>query len=391
MEERLEGWLQKRGDGLFKRWHPRWTVLYGDSVSFFKGPGGSEPAIRVLKLEEIKSVEQIGSEEFGRAFRINCKSSQLVLRADTTDDMHRWSTSIVTALHQHCPSSQLSPLSRYLDLPRRGSDASGYSQSRRGSCCPSELSIGDSDDGERFEGFDPSTPHAHGSSQSWATKEEIFDAGVRALKDILTAESEVDVDLTRLTASTTLQQDKTKYVTVFAVFPDDDDEHIFGFIAAFLYKCPSKKRDLMSEFILQANYGLMFGYLDLDLDDGQLSFKTYVDYKGYSLTEACKLIKPALCDALRTARTFFPAAQQLMFQGKTLGEATAIVTKELGHGNLCEGIDRKGDLKKLIEQMRAEMPPRTPRTPRGSRVSLSSHGTPNSGSRTPRRLSVFAA
>eukprot|EP00276_Gloeochaete_wittrockiana_P005843 CAMPEP_0184670020 /NCGR_PEP_ID=MMETSP0308-20130426/80180_1 /TAXON_ID=38269 /ORGANISM="Gloeochaete witrockiana, Strain SAG 46.84" /LENGTH=45 /DNA_ID= /DNA_START= /DNA_END= /DNA_ORIENTATION= len=44
MEEqlRMEGWLHKRGDGLFKRWHPRWTTLIGETLSFYKGPGGGE-------------------------------------------------------------------------------------------------------------------------------------------------------------------------------------------------------------------------------------------------------------------------------------------------------------------------------------------------------------
>jgi hypothetical protein len=55
---------------------------------------------------------------------------------------------------------------------------------------------------------------------------------------------------------------------------------------------PADALPAISEFVIRVNHGLSYGNLELDLDDGQLRFRTSLDYEGNRLTEA--LVRPVL-------------------------------------------------------------------------------------------------
>ena len=49
-------------------------------------------------------------------------------------------------------------------------------------------------------------------------------------------------------------------------------------------RAPDGKRMLMAEFLTRANYGLILGNFELDLDDGEIRYKTSLDAESTELT-----------------------------------------------------------------------------------------------------------
>ena len=64
------------------------------------------------------------------------------------------------------------------------------------------------------------------------------------------------------------------------------------------FNVPEELRRRMAEFLTRANYGLVIGNFELDLDDGEVRYKTSIDYTGAELTE--QLLARALLANLHT-------------------------------------------------------------------------------------------
>jgi hypothetical protein len=60
-------------------------------------------------------------------------------------------------------------------------------------------------------------------------------------------------------------------VVVHSVFPDG---------------VPEERREAMSVFVTRANFGILHGNFELDLDDGELRYKTSIDVRGAELTDS---------------------------------------------------------------------------------------------------------
>ena len=50
--------------------------------------------------------------------------------------------------------------------------------------------------------------------------------------------------------------------------------------------CPPERRSAVAELVLRANFGMSHGALDLDLDDGEIRFRTGADLSGLELVDA---------------------------------------------------------------------------------------------------------
>jgi hypothetical protein len=74
----------------------------------------------------------------------------------------------------------------------------------------------------------------------------------------------------------------------------DGDRFIFYVI--FGASAAADRRDEAARFITRANYGLAIGDFELDLDDGQLQFRSSVDFGGVGLSEEliANVILPAM-------------------------------------------------------------------------------------------------
>ena len=55
--------------------------------------------------------------------------------------------------------------------------------------------------------------------------------------------------------------------------------------------CPEERRSAMAEFITRANYGMIIGNFEMDYSDGEVRYKTSIDFEGSEVTDAlCKQV-----------------------------------------------------------------------------------------------------
>ncbi len=77
------------------------------------------------------------------------------------------------------------------------------------------------------------------------------------------------------------------------------DDHLSVFSVAPM-AVPPDRRPAVSELVLRVNFGLRVGSFDLDLDDGELRFRTSQDFEGVAvepaLVRACLLYNLAAMD-----------------------------------------------------------------------------------------------
>lgn len=96
-------------------------------------------------------------------------------------------------------------------------------------------------------------------------------------------------------------------------------------------RCPRLRRHAMSEFLTRVNWGLILGNFELDLEDGEIRFKTSLDVDGHTLPEG--LIRPLLVANLSTMNHYMPGLMDVM---AGLGEPQAAL-------KLCESQSAETD------------------------------------------------
>jgi hypothetical protein len=96
-----------------------------------------------------------------------------------------------------------------------------------------------------------------------------------------------------MNGSCALIEDETQLVVSFSLdngnytctaFTHESDYH-FVFKSYFPIKAPENKRLEAMEFITRANYGAIIGNFEMDISDGEITYKTSLDVEGAELTE----------------------------------------------------------------------------------------------------------
>ncbi len=73
---------------------------------------------------------------------------------------------------------------------------------------------------------------------------------------------------------------------------------------------PEETRPAVMEFITRANFGLVIGNFELNLEDGEVRSKTSLDLKGSELTPA--LAQRAIIPNLHAMNTYLPGLEALV-------------------------------------------------------------------------------
>ncbi|MEX1367587.1 MAG: YbjN domain-containing protein [Nannocystaceae bacterium] len=107
---------------------------------------------------------------------------------------------------------------------------------------------------------------------------------------------------------------------------EDDLDHQWGclavaheeaeqlaFYSVVLSAVPPERRAEVTDFIMRTNYGMQVGNFEMDLDDGEIRFKTSIDVEGVELDRA-------LCDNL--------VSLNLMIMGTYFDGLMAVVSGE---------------------------------------------------------------
>jgi hypothetical protein len=100
----------------------------------------------------------------------------------------------------------------------------------------------------------------------------------------------------------------------------------FFFYAIAPLKVPSESRDAVAEFITRANYGMRIGNFELDYDDGEVRYKSSLDFEGAELTP--ELIARAIYPAVGTMDRYAPGLMSVVYGDQTPVEAIAAIEGE---------------------------------------------------------------
>lgn len=102
---------------------------------------------------------------------------------------------------------------------------------------------------------------------------------------------------------------KNGNVRCFAQIRTDLEQFLFYVIASV--KAPPEQRTAVAEFITRANFGLRIGNFELDYGDGEVRYKSSIDFEGQPLTK--RLIKNAVYPAVQTMDRYVPGLMQVLY------------------------------------------------------------------------------
>ncbi len=93
----------------------------------------------------------------------------------------------------------------------------------------------------------------------------------------------------------------------------------FIFYAITTVRVPSEVRPAVAEFINRANYNLRIGNFEMDYADGEVRFKSSLDFEGEPLTG--NLIRHAIYPAVQMMDNYLPGLLRVAFGAQTPVEA----------------------------------------------------------------------
>lgn len=89
---------------------------------------------------------------------------------------------------------------------------------------------------------------------------------------------------------------------------------IFIFYAFAPIKVPEEMRPIVAEYVTRANYGLRIGNFELDYRDGEVRYKSSLDFEGDTLTPS--LIRNATYAAVQTMDNYLDGLMHVTFGTK---------------------------------------------------------------------------
>lgn len=94
------------------------------------------------------------------------------------------------------------------------------------------------------------------------------------------------------------------------------------FYSVYPHNAPAERRLALSELLTRANYGLANGNFEMDFQDGEIRYKTYVDTQNEPLLPG--LLKGLVYANLATMRMFFLAITAVLNGEMTPEDAAAL-------------------------------------------------------------------
>ncbi len=101
------------------------------------------------------------------------------------------------------------------------------------------------------------------------------------------------------------------------------DMEQFLFYVLMPFKIPEESRNTIAEFITRANYGLRVGNFEMDYEDGEVRYKSCLDFQGEILTTG--YIRNTMYPALKIMELYLPGFLSVVYGGQTPEEAIALL------------------------------------------------------------------
>ncbi len=109
--------------------------------------------------------------------------------------------------------------------------------------------------------------------------------------------------------------------TCYAQVREEQEQFIFYSLCPV--NAPEEKRLAAAEFLTRANYGLFIGNFELDMNDGEIRYKTSIDVEGDRLSEA--LVRTLVYANVLTMDRYLPGLMSVLYGGASPAEAIAQV------------------------------------------------------------------
>ena len=119
---------------------------------------------------------------------------------------------------------------------------------------------------------------------------------------------------------------KNGNTTCFAQIRVDLDQFLFYVVAPV--KAPEDLRQAVAEFVTRANYGLRIGNFEMDFGDGEVRYKSSLDFEDAVLTS--ELIRNTIYPAVQTTDRYLPGLMAVIYGGKSPAEAVAEIEGDSG-------------------------------------------------------------
>jgi hypothetical protein len=103
----------------------------------------------------------------------------------------------------------------------------------------------------------------------------------------------------------------------YAIIRVDLEEFLFYAVAPV--KVPEEVRTAVAEFLTRANYGLRIGNFEMDYSDGEVRYKSSLDFESQTLT--ADLVRNAIYPAVHTMDRYLSGLLRVSFGGATPHEA----------------------------------------------------------------------
>jgi hypothetical protein len=110
-------------------------------------------------------------------------------------------------------------------------------------------------------------------------------------------------------------------VRCYAQIRVDLEQFVFYVVAGA--HAPEELRPAVAEFLTRANYGLRIGNFEMDYSDGEIRYKSSLDFEGVELTPP--LIRNAIYPAVQTMDRYLYGLMRVIYGGLTPFEAIEAV------------------------------------------------------------------
>ena len=112
----------------------------------------------------------------------------------------------------------------------------------------------------------------------------------------------------------------------FECFGRANEEHeIFVFYTIIPIRAPESQRLLIVELFARINYGLNIGNFEMDMNDGEIRYKTSIDVEGGEL--ASRMVETLIAVNISTTDRYFPSFADVMYAGAVPAEAVTRIER----------------------------------------------------------------
>jgi hypothetical protein len=126
--------------------------------------------------------------------------------------------------------------------------------------------------------------------------------------------------------------DRNRQMACYAQVRTEVEQFAFYVIAPI--QVPESARPAVAEFLTRVNYGLWIGNFEMDWRDGEVRYKSSLDFEGVTLTP--QLIRNAIDPAVRTMSCYLPGLERIVQEGKSSEEALTHIMQALSECENCQ-------------------------------------------------------